>query len=187
MPAIEMLGRALEYTSAALTGVTDADLHRPTPCAHWDLAGLLTHMDDGLDAFAEGAAGAVSIAPGWDAEARVTRLQVKACALYSVWGQVTHDQVLVGGAVLDTATLVRTATLEIAVHGWDVGAATGRLRPLPDDLAEALLPTALRLVGEDDRPVRFGPVLVTADAAPGARLLAFLGRAVPYHRAAQPA
>jgi uncharacterized protein (TIGR03086 family) len=187
MTALEMLGRALEYTCAALTGVTDADLHRPTPCAHWDLAGLLTHMDDGLDAFAEGAAGAVSLALGWDAHARVTRLQVKACALHRLWSRAAHEQVLVGGVPLDTATLVRTATLEIAVHGWDVGAATGRGAPLPDDLAEALLPTAARLVDDADRPARFGPALRPVDVTPGARLLAFLGRAEPHQAAVLPA
>jgi hypothetical protein len=138
-------------------------------------------MDDGLDAFAEGAAGAVSIVPGWDAEARVTRLQVKACALHGLWSQAAHEEVLVAGVPLDTATLVRTATLEIAVHGWDVGAATGRGHPLPDDLAAALLPTAARLVDEADRPVRFGPARAPADPTPGARLLAFLGRTAPYH------
>ncbi len=185
--ATELLGRALEYTRAALTGVTDADLHRPTPCAGWDLAGLLTHMDDGLDAFAEGAAGTVSVVPGWDAAARVTRLQVKACALHSLWSRAAREEVRVGGLVLDTATLVGAAALEVAVHGWDVGAATGRGGPLPDDLAEALLPIAARLVDDGDRPVLFGPAHACADPAPGARLLAYLGRTPGHHAASRSA
>lgn len=187
MPAIELLGRALDYTRAALNDVTDADLHRPTPCTGWDLAGLLTHMDDGLDAFAEGAAGAVSIVPGWDAHARVTRLQVKACALHGLWRQVGHTEVLVGGVPLDTTTLVRAATLEIAVHGWDVGQATGWGRPLPEDLAWALLPDVTSLVDASDRPARFGPALAPADLSPSVRLLAFLGRSGAYHAAVRTA
>ena len=54
---------ALAYTRVILASVP-SDRSRwamPTPCAHWDLAALLAHMDDALDAFNEAAFGAVAV------------------------------------------------------------------------------------------------------------------------------
>ena len=57
--AVELLERSLSYTRVALSGISDDELGRPTPCTRWDLRDLLAHMDDALDAFTEGATGAV--------------------------------------------------------------------------------------------------------------------------------
>jgi hypothetical protein len=63
------------------------------------------------------------------------------------------------------------------VHGWDVAVACGTPRPIPETLAEDLLPLATVLVTEPDRPSRFGPALdPPVDATTAERLLAFLGR-----------
>jgi uncharacterized protein (TIGR03086 family) len=67
--------------------------------------------------------------------------------------------------------------IEVTVHGWDVAAACGRPRPIPDELADELLDLSVLLVRGPDRPGRFGrPVAVPVDASPGDRLLAYLGR-----------
>ena len=77
---VELLERALGYTRTALARVDRTDLTRPTPCSRWDLAALLAHMDDALDAFLEAAGGLLVLTAaleitvhGWDV-ARALRL-----------------------------------------------------------------------------------------------------------------
>ena len=83
-----------------------------------------------------------------------------------------------GDRLVPSGLLVSAAALEITVHGWDVGQATGARHGLPDDLARALMPVAHLVVTPDDRPGRFAmPRLTHPDAGSGEVLLGFLGRA----------
>lgn len=178
-PGVELLERALGYTRGALATVTPDHLCLPTPCERWRLADLLAHMEDSLDAFAEGAGGAIglhSAAPA-PVEQRIASLQTKACRLLGAWTSAATSRVEVGGQPMAVGTVARLAAVEITVHGWDVGRTTGLGDPIPERFAEALLPTALALA-LDHRHGEFGPpVAVPADAGPDLRLLALLGRA----------
>ncbi|TNM38262.1 TIGR03086 family protein [Nocardioides albidus] len=174
---LDLLQRALDYTRGALATITRADVERPTPCAGWSLADLLAHMEDALDAFAEAADGSVGLssAAPTPVDVRVQSLQHKACTLLTAWLRADRPTVDVAGHPLPVDAIARIAALEIAVHGWDVGRATGRGIPLPEPLAAALLPTALQiaLAGDD----RFAPPLpVDVEAPAGAHVLALLGR-----------
>ena len=178
---MELLERALGYTRSALITVTPAHLCLPTPCDRWRLGDLLAHMEDSLDAFAEGAGGAISLRSAAPAplEERITTLQTKACGLLGAWAASTTPLVEVGGRPMPVGTISRLAAVEIAVHGWDVGRTTGAGDAIPAGLAEALLPTALALAIEQHG--EFGPpVPVPADAGPDRRLLALLGRRSSY-------
>lgn len=191
-PAVDLLERAVGYTRGTLAEVSPASLGRPTPCRGWDLAALLTHMEDSLDAFIEASLGAVALdTPAADAGARDTaafvhprldRLRLKACTLLGAWAGLGEDDqapptVAVGGLVLPIGLLVQAGALEIAVHGWDVGQATGHPRPMPEGLAARLVTVAGLVVDPADRPGRFGPML---PARPGSsyaeELLRSLGR-----------
>lgn len=174
--AVELLDRALAYTRGALAGVTDADLGRATPCERWDLGRLLAHMEDALDAFAESAGGTVSTTAVVPAQVRVASLQRKACALLGAWSGQRPTAVRVGDQWVATESVVAVAALEITVHGWDVGVATGRGNPIPQDLARRLLPVARGNVASDDRGTRFGEPLPPGPRSADAELLAFLGR-----------
>jgi uncharacterized protein (TIGR03086 family) len=187
--AVELLERALGYTRVALADVTDPLLVRRTPCVGWTLGDLLDHMEDALDAFVEAAGGRVLAGrepsdrgpdrAGRPAAARVTALQDRACLLLGTWSAppATGPRVTIGDRSLATPLLVTTAALEITVHGWDVGQATGRRARIPEPLAATLLGTALRVVGPDDRGPRFArPRPAAAGAAYDERLLGFLGR-----------
>jgi len=175
--AVELLDRALGYTRVVLADVTDDVLCRPTPCSEWTLGDLLAHMEDALDAFIEAAAGVVDLGSTTPSGSRVTDLQSKACTLLGAWSRAAPGDVRVGGRDLASRLLVATAALEITVHGWDVGQATGRGARIPEGLARDLLGVAGLVVAPADRGVRFGtPGTVGPDAAYDARLLAFLGR-----------
>jgi uncharacterized protein (TIGR03086 family) len=179
--SVELLERALGYTRARLAGVHDGLLDRSTPCEAWTLGDLLAHMEDALDAFTEAAGGAVEVHGGSRAEGRVAAIQQKACALLGAWGRPTPGDVVItttgGGLDLLSTLLVATAALEVTVHGWDVGRATGLAQPIPERLARDLLPVAYAVIGPADRGVRFAaPREVGPDAPDDVRLLSFLGR-----------
>lgn len=179
--SVELLERALGYTRARLAVVHDGLLDRPTPCEGWALGDLLAHMEDALDAFTEAAGGEVLLHGGSRAEGRVAAIQEKACALLGAWGGPSPGDVVIaatgGGLDLRSTVLVATAALEVTVHGWDVGRATGEAADIPPELARDLLPVARAVVGPADRGVRFAAARpVAADAAYDVRLLAHLGR-----------
>lgn len=168
---VELLERSLGYTRTALARVGPTDLTRRTPCERWDLAALLAHMDDALDAFLEAAGGSVSVRPSGPGDA--TGLCTKACTLLGVWSATSPSTVEVGGVALDTGLLVGTAALEITVHGWDVARALGLDHPIPGAFAAALLPWAQLVSAQGGFAP---PVPLAGDAQPDARLLAALGR-----------
>jgi uncharacterized protein (TIGR03086 family) len=175
--AVELLERSLGYTRVALAGVTDDRLGAPTPCRDWTLRDLLAHMEDSLDAFSEGAGGAVGLTRTGSAP-QIVVLQQKACALLGLWSGRAPADTRVGGIGLATDVLVATAALEITVHGWDVAQATGHGSPIPEGLARDLIPVAHRTVDDTDRGIRFAPALPEpAGATADVRLRAFLGRA----------
>jgi uncharacterized protein (TIGR03086 family) len=181
----ELLERAIAYTRASLALVTPDSLWRPTPCLEWDLAALLVHMDDSLEALLDAVVlGRVGLQPLPVAHregpcvAVVGSLRDQACRLLATWSHLPEGaRVTVGGHTLPAGIVAVTGALEIAVHGWDVARACGQDRPLPEALAEELLAAAPALVTEADRAGRFAPALTCDARAPaGTRLLAFTGR-----------
>ena len=181
--AIELLDRALGYTRGILADLdgSDSALSRRTPCSEWDLGQLLAHMEDALDAFAEGAGGDVSLDPRIPAIARSDALRRKACALLGAWSTERPEVIRIGDQVAPSSVVVAAAALEITVHGWDVAQAlsqvSGRAAPIPEALAAALLPVADALVSPQDRGSLFEPVReVDDESSAEAHLLAYLGR-----------
>ena len=180
--AVELLERSLSYTRVMLADVRPDQLERPTPCTGWTLGHLLAHMEDALDAFTEAAAGRVAVEPAPPTDSRVDALREKACALLGAWtaARPASDEVAVGDLGLDAPLLVATAALEITVHGWDVGQATGRGTRIPDDLARGLLGVAQHVIDVSDRGPRFaGPRPAPPTAPSDQRLLAWTGRVPP--------
>ncbi len=177
--AVELLDRSLAYTRVMLADVRPEQLDRPTPCVGWTLGHLLAHMEDALDAFTEAAAGRVAVDPVPPTATRVEALREKACALLGAWSAArpTSEDVEVGDLGVDAPLLVATAALEITVHGWDVGQATGRRTRIPGDLAEGLLAVAQHVIDPADRGPRFAsPRPAEGEATPDVRLLSWTGR-----------
>lgn len=178
---LALLERAVSYTLGSLQLVTPEAMARSTPCRDWDLATLLAHMDDSLLAMQEAVEfGDVSMTPAPPDPAAlvdpVAAVRNRARQMLGAWS--SEDRLLptrVAGWAVPTSLVLGTGAVEVAVHGWDVAAACGQPRPLPEELAKELLPCAHVLVTAADRPGRFaapiGPSTTAAD-----RLLGFLGR-----------
>jgi len=186
--AVALLASAIKYALDACAQVAPEEMALPTPCAEWDLTALLAHL-------------AASIA---DVESaiRTGRLDLEPVdppASPPRYGQVPRDPmeelrdraanllvacydhhgpghlVLVGGVPLAAGIVACTGAVEIAVHGWDVSAARGRRGAIPPALATRMLRLCPLLV--TGREGLFGaPVQVPAQASPGDRLVAYLGR-----------
>lgn len=179
--AVELLERAIAYTRGSLLLVTEADLHRPTPCRAWSLLDLLRHMDDSLEAFTQAAhARTLSLVPaGTDAVGGelIDTICHRACGLLAHWLPEPVGGVVVGEFSVPREVLGGAGALEITLHGWDVARSLGADRPIPPALALDLWPVAREHITDDDRPEPFGPALVVPDgASPQERLLAHAGR-----------
>lgn len=180
--ATGLLERALGYTRASLRLVTPQRLTKCTPCPRWDLSALLHHMSDGLTALQAAAElGEVprrTCGPDDGSIEIVTTLRTQACSLLGAWSDADAARdVVVGDRALPAMLLASAGALEITVHGWDVSWACGQPALPPAPLAEELLDLAPLLVHPADRPERFAaPRAAGPLAAPGERLLAFLGR-----------
>jgi uncharacterized protein (TIGR03086 family) len=181
---VGLLERAMGYTLGSLQLVTPEVMTAPTPCRDWDLQALLHHMNDSLAALHEAVeVRHVTRTPPMNlanpVANPVSALRNRACSMLGAWANAgSDDMVSVAGYPLTAGLVTATGAVEVAVHGWDVARACGRPRPIPDQLAEELLPLAELLINEQDRPTRFAvPVPVPPRAAPAERLLAYLGRA----------
>jgi uncharacterized protein (TIGR03086 family) len=176
---VAVLERAIAYALGGLALVTADELVRPTPCTDWDLRDLLGHLHDSMAALQEGAeTGRVSLVPVPAGDQVVSLVRDQAARLLGAWTNADSSVVVrVHGQAMTAPLMASAGAIEVAVHGWDIAAACGQHRPIPDDLAGELLDLAVVLIRDRDRPGRFDPpVPVAPGAAPGTQLLAFLGR-----------
>ena len=112
------------------------------------------------------------------ADAVIPLVRDQAVRLLGAWANANGSAAVCVEDELMTAPLIAGAgAIEVAVHGWDVAEACGQHRPIPDELADELLDLSVLFIRGRDRPARFArPIALPANAAPGDRLVAFLGR-----------
>ena len=179
-----VLPGAIRYALGSLTCVTPGFLAWPTPCATWDLATLLQHVNDSLAALHEGiAAGSVSLTPAAetadDPGGLVATFRDRASQLLAASATAGNQDRCIAIADRRLAGRIVTAVgaVEIAVHGWDVAEACRCRRPIPPALATGILKIIPLVVTDTTRDARFAaPVTVSPRASPGDRLIALLGR-----------
>ena len=192
--ATGLLAGAVSYTLGVCALVEPGDMALPTPCADWDLAMLLAHLNASLaDLETAISDGTLDLerppdhAVGDPVETLRDRAAQLLCAAYG------YDDpgrfVAVGGLPVPAGLVACTGAVEIAVHGWDISAARGGaccagvrpqnpiepINPIPAVLATRLLRLCPLLVAGREG-LFAGPVEVPAQASPGDKLVAFLGR-----------
>jgi uncharacterized protein (TIGR03086 family) len=177
-----LLAEAARFALESTRAVTPAQLSRPTPCQGWDLRMLLLHGCDSLAALQEGmTSGCVRLTADVPGKAQQLNPAGTFCdrlsALLAASGGLPCGDIGIGGHDLGPGLLTAAGALEIAVHGWDIGATCGAARPVPARLAVHLLALAPLLVTSADRGLLFAaPVDPGPAACPGEQLTAFLGR-----------
>jgi uncharacterized protein (TIGR03086 family) len=180
-----LLAGAIRYALGSRTCVKPGFLSRPTPCAAWDLATLLQHVNDSLAALHEGiATGYVGLGPAAEtaddsADGLVATFRDRAGQLLAASATAGHQDRAIAVADRRLAGSVVTAVgaVEIAVHGWDVARACGCHRPIPPALATGILRIVPLVVTDATREVHFAaPVSVSPLASPSDRLVGLLGR-----------
>jgi uncharacterized protein (TIGR03086 family) len=182
-----LLEQAISYATRTVLDVTPALLHRPTPCRDWTLEMLLKHASESLAALHDGTVtghvALISAPPDADADAdpaRTFRHRAGQLLAARATGCPRHEAPDIGDLALSATAMQCAGAIEIAVHGWDISQACGQHRPIPDLLAATLLAIAPLLIPETCRHPLFGPpVCAPAQAGPGDRLVAYLGRKPP--------
>ena len=157
----------------------------PTPCAGWDVRALLAHTLASSQLFAstiDGLPGPTGAAMEGDAADLGDPAAATAATLQrsrEAWAALADlDQVLVTPfGEMPARQLAAIATFSAVVHGWDLAAALGAPREIPDHLLAVVRPVAafvvpiLRTAGAFSDPAPGG-----ADATPTEVFIASLGR-----------
>jgi uncharacterized protein (TIGR03086 family) len=174
--------------------VTADDLAKPTPCAGWNLADLLTHMTVQHRGFAAAARGDGADLAIWQPATVAEAVAADPAGTYSaaateVIDAFAGDDVLDGefalpelgpGAAFPAAMAIGFHYVDYVVHGWDVARTLGRSCELPVDVVAAAVPLALVVPEGDFRAMDnapFGPVIPsTGQSGDLDRILAHLGR-----------
>ncbi|MFC4121407.1 maleylpyruvate isomerase family mycothiol-dependent enzyme [Nonomuraea zeae] len=180
-----LLPPAIEYALECVSHITQESLTHQTPCAEWNLAELLSHVNDSLAILHEGAvlgfiAGDPMAVPGdLPADNLVQTFTGRARQFLAAVTPASGDEssVAIADRVLSRDIMIAVGVVEVAIHGWDIACSCNVRKPIPAALASGIMEIVPMLVTDDARAGDFGrPVLVSPLAGPSDRLLAFLGR-----------
>jgi uncharacterized protein (TIGR03086 family) len=177
---------AVEHSITLIDPIAPADLSRPTPCAGWDLADLITHMTAQHRGFAAAATGRGADPQPWkeipaaDPIGEYRQAAREALAAFAIAEDAAFTMPEIAPRTVPGSMAVGFHLVDYLVHSWDVAVARGvPFTPSPD-LVAATLPIALAVPDDEQRlspGFPFRPaVAVPGDAGPLDRLLAALGR-----------
>jgi uncharacterized protein (TIGR03086 family) len=170
--SIELFRAATDYVRDVTSGLAGEALALPTPCDGWDTGTVLLHLADAATALVglvETGELRMPDSPGTDATDPVAKFQDSLARL---------------GTTLSTAgdaeraeTAMQAGTIELTMHGWDIGVASDPSHTIPEQLASDVLVVATSLITENARGTNFAaPVDAPTTALMSDRLAAFLGR-----------
>jgi uncharacterized protein (TIGR03086 family) len=182
--------RAVQASVEVVFRMTAEDMGRPTPCAGWTLADLLTHMTVqhyGFAAASEGRGADLEVwkpqPPSQEPVADYAAAAERVISAFAEPGMLERRFELpeiIPGMKFPAAQAISFHFIDYVVHGWDVARSLGLPYLLDADLVLAALPVA-EAVPEGERRLRpdaaFRPGLdAPGDADPLDRILAMLGR-----------
>lgn len=178
---LSVLGGATRYLFQSLLLVRGADLSAPTPCLDWDLHRLLRHVGTSLadvtDALTiRGFRRQRGSGAGADPVAAV-RTGIVDFLLAATSLPAADHGCEIQGRSLPARTVVDVGAIEMVLHAWDIAQACRIDRPIPSDVATALLWVSppLAKAGRDGH-VFAEPLPPPSPATPSDQLLALFGR-----------
>ncbi len=177
---VDLLQAVLTHLALVVGGITEEQLHQPTPCTEFDVEQLRDHVLGWLTNFAAGFAHPHGQAPSADIAGY--RAPTDPAAQVEASADRLDRAIRAGGAArplrLGESEMPGDMALgmilwEYQVHGWDLARATGQQWSPPVEAAEESLAFA-------------NPVMVPEDAPPLDRLTGLSGRdpswSAPDHR-----
>ena len=187
--------RAVRVSTEVVGRVRPADLARPTPCGHWNLAELLAHMTAQHRGFAAASAGRGADGEVWrpvrspsDPVREHRAAADEVLAAFAAEGVLEQPFALpeLSPAEFPAIQAIGFHFIDYVVHGWDVARALGENYVLDGDLA----PLALRIAeqvpngAERSRPsAAFAPALpLESGSSALERILLLLGRTPSWNR-----
>jgi uncharacterized protein (TIGR03086 family) len=183
-PPAELFPAALAQAVRVVSRVEADQLRRSTPCAEWDVQALLGHLlsvvrraerlADGRPATSVPDVAAVGSTGRW-----VGTFQAAASKAEHAWTAGAPAAVRAPWGRLPAPVALSGSVLELVAHTHDLAVATGQAGPLDEELAEAALRIAERLVPDTAREggIPFAvPVPTAPDADAVTRLAGYLGR-----------
>ena len=176
---------AIASTREVLTGVSADQMQNSTPCASWDVSGLINHIVGAQYFFLAGLQGTPpSEAPDYaagDFSAAFDEASAACLAAFQADGVMEKMHTLPFGEMPGSAFLGLAAT-DTFQHGWDLAKATGQGTDLNPDLAAGILAQSKQSIQEAFRGPEgspFGAEQTCPDGGSNAdQLAAFLGREV---------
>lgn len=145
--ARSVLAAATRYLFENLLLARGADLAAPTPCGEWDLRGLLRHVGSSLADAADvlaaeerpGRRPGATGGPDPVAELRAGVIDfLLAAQLHQATGPAGR-WCEIRGRPLPADVVVYVGAIEMVLHAWDIAQACRADRPIPAELASALL------------------------------------------------
>ncbi|MFC4529456.1 TIGR03086 family metal-binding protein [Sphaerisporangium dianthi] len=168
-----VMTRATERTAGLVRAVRQEQLAHATPCAEFDVKGLINHLEWVAEMFESlGRKGAmVEQGPyAGDFPERAERM-------LAVWSRPEAWEGSNPAMGLPMTTLGHMWLVDMVVHGWDLARATGQeYDPDPEAVSRALSFTVQMVEMGRQRGVFGPPVAVPDDAPPFDRLLGLIGR-----------
>lgn len=180
----ELDRRALAAAGEVIAAVTPADLDRPTPCARWSLAELLSHLVNENRGYAASTMGAPAIVSIWysaDLKPDPQRaFQDSAAWVTDAFAAPgIHDsqfEVREFG-YFPAPAAIGMHFVDVLVHGWDVATSIGLPYRPDDELAAGALAIVAEWPSTGQRRREFARrVRVPTGASDFTRLLGLLGR-----------
>jgi uncharacterized protein (TIGR03086 family) len=184
----DTLQRAIKTSREIVASVQPDEMDASTPCKSWKVRDLLNHMID-----APRFAATVMETGDWTNDTgdsvdhasgnyltEYDAATARAIAAFRAEGALSKMVKLPFGE-LPGAAFANIATGDAFVHGWDLAKATGRPTDFDPELATEILVAVRPMLPDQmrgpDGQAPFGlEVEVSAEASPGDKLAAFLGR-----------
>ncbi|MPZ69900.1 MAG: TIGR03086 family protein [Actinobacteria bacterium] len=181
---VEMYERTLGRANDVVSEIKPEQLGEPSGCGDWEVRELLNHVVGYLNAFSTGANGEKLDVDGVDFlgddhVAAYEKAAKDALEAFRGPGAMEKTFILPWGDNPGSMAL-GLALAEAAVHGWDLGRATGHPVVIDDDVAEAVYGMTSSMMvplGQYPRGDSFAEPVEVPDSAPIAdRMIAYLGR-----------
>ena len=181
----QTLEQAVAAAKDALANVDASQLSSSTPCASWDVAGLINHIVGAQAFFGAGVAGTPPPAEtdysAGDFVAAFDEASGALVAAFGAEGALEKNYTLPFGEMPGSA-FMGLATTDTFQHAWDLAKATGQSTDINPELAAGLLAQSKAAISEGFRGPEGAPFGAEQQAPEGAsnadQLAAFLGRSV---------